>query len=306
MTRPVRVPDWFVENAARTWGEAGRTWAARLPEQVDEFCGRWGLQLDQADFTLSYNYVAAVRRAGGERAVLKLGVPTKDFLGELSALDLYAGEGMCRLLESDARNGAMLLERVEPGVPLLELGETDGSVAAAASVMRRLRRQPSPEHPLPALVDWWVAARDGLRRRFGTAEGPFPPGFVAEADEIYADVFATEVGHVALHGDLHHWNILSSGREGWLAIDPHGVTGPPECEVGAFMMNPNNGALVRPDVRAVLSRRLDQLADELGFEREQLRRVSFAYAVLSSAWSTEDGGERWKPGIDIARALRDL
>ena len=28
-----------------------------------------------------------------------------------------------------------------------------------------------------------------------------------------------------LHGDLHHWNILSDADRGWMAIDPKGVIG---------------------------------------------------------------------------------
>jgi streptomycin 6-kinase len=304
-TEPIEVPQVLAETAARTWGEKGRRWAERLPEQVAEFCDRWELTLEPAAYTFSYSFVAAVRRGSAEAAVLKLRVANSDFECELNALATYDGEGMCRLLEQDATQGAMLLERVEPGVPLLELGETTRAISAASSVMRRLRRPPAREYPLPALIDWWRTARDGLRERTGIASGPFPAGFMEEADEIYESLFKDRRGHVVLHGDLHHWNILSSDGEGWLAIDPHGVTGPPECEVGAFMQNPNDGALVRPDLRQVLGRRLDQFADELGFERETLRRAAFAYGMLSITWSTEDGGDRWKPGLEVVRALRE-
>ena len=305
-TERIHVPEALADTAARTWGEQGREWAERLPEQVAEFCDRWELTLEDANYTFSYSYVAAVRRASGQAAVLKLRVANADFECELNALATYAGEGMCRLLEQDAARGAMLLERVTPGVPLLELGETPEAVSAAASVMRRLRRPPLPEYPLPALIDWWRTARDGLLRRTAGGPGPFPAAFIDETDEIYERLFADRAGHVVLHGDLHHWNILSDDREGWLAIDPHGVTGPPECEIGAFMQNPNNGALVRPDLRKVLAARLDQFANELGFDRETLRQAAFAYGMLGITWSTEDGGDRWKPGLEVVRALRDV
>lgn len=304
-TDSIRVPERLAETAARTWGEEGRAWAHRLPEQVTVFCDEWGLTLGAADYDFSYSFVIPVERLGGEHAVLKLRVPTRDFVCELNALATYDGEGMCRLLEHDPARGAVLLERVEPGVPLREVGETPESVSAAASVMRRLRKPPSPDYPLPPLIEWWRRARDGLRARSAGGPGPFPAGFVEEADAIYADLFADPAGHVVLHGDLHHWNVLSSHRDGWLAIDPHGVTGPPECEVGAFMLNPNDGALVRPDVRELLGRRLDQFSHELGMDRETLRRASFAYGVLSTTWSTEDGGDRWKPTLEVVKALRE-
>lgn len=304
-TERIYVPEALAETAARTWGEQGRAWAERLPEQAAEFCDEWGLTLEEADYTFSYSFVAAVRRTSGQAAVLKLRVANTDFECELNALATYDGEGMCRLLEQDAARGAMLLDRVEPGVTLLELGETPEAVSAAAAVMRRLRKRPSPEYPLPALIDWWRTARDGLLSRTAGGPGPFPAAFIEETDEIYERLFADRERHVVLHGDLHHWNILSDDREGWLAIDPHGVTGPPECEVGAFMLNPNDGALVRPDLREVLAGRLDQFAEELRFDRETLRQAAFAYGMLSITWSTEDGGDRWKPGLEVARALRE-
>jgi len=41
---------------------------------------------------------------------------------------------------------------------------------------------------------------------------------------------------VVLHGDLHHFNILSSGDR-WLAIDPKGIIGEPEFEPAAYLEN---------------------------------------------------------------------
>ncbi len=40
-----------------------------------------------------------------------------------------------------------------------------------------------------------------------------------------------------MHGDFHHFNILSSER-GWLVIDPKGVIGPAGYEVGPLLINP--------------------------------------------------------------------
>jgi len=40
-----------------------------------------------------------------------------------------------------------------------------------------------------------------------------------------------------MHGDFHHYNVLSSDR-GWLAIDPKGMLGPAAYEVGPLLMNP--------------------------------------------------------------------
>jgi streptomycin 6-kinase len=38
--------------------------------------------------------------------------------------------------------------------------------------------------------------------------------------------------------DLHHYNVLSDSGRGWLAIDPKGLVGEVEYEVGAAIRNP--------------------------------------------------------------------
>lgn len=41
-----------------------------------------------------------------------------------------------------------------------------------------------------------------------------------------------------LHGDLHHYNVRFDRDHGWNAIDPKGVVGEFEYEVGALLRNP--------------------------------------------------------------------
>lgn len=53
-----------------------------------------------------------------------------------------------------------------------------------------------------------------------------------------------------LHGDLHHYNVLSDVRRGWLAIDPKGVIGEVEYEAGAIFRNPNE----MPDLFTIAKR----------------------------------------------------
>ena len=78
---------------------------------------------------------------------------------------------------------------------------------------------------------------------------------------------------VVLHGDLHHFNILAAERQPWLAIDPKGVVGEPVYETGALLRNPWPDLLSLPDPGRILARRVDQLAEELGFDRARHPRV---------------------------------
>jgi streptomycin 6-kinase len=81
------------------------------------------------------------------------------------------------------------------------------------------------------------------------------------------------------------------------------MLGDPGYEVGPFLLNPDIGTAVRS--RAVLDRRLDLFADELGYDRARLRDWAIAHAVLSACWSAEAAGERWQPAIAAAENLID-
>ena len=96
---------------------------------------------------------------------------------------------------------------------------------------------------------------------------------------------------VLLHGDLHHWNILSADREPWLALDPQGVIGEQEYEVGAWLRNPYPQILKVPSPKEFIARRVDQLTEELSFDRYRVVRWAYSQSVLAGVWSFEEGSE---------------
>lgn len=305
MTERVVIPEVFALHAAEVWGADGAEWAARLPQQVEDLSWEWGFDVEPSSFTLSYNYVAAVRLLEGGRAVLKLTVPRHDFPHEVNALRVFDGNGAPRVIRADIERGGMLIERVFPGTTLLELGETPEAVTICVDVMRRLWHAPPEGHTFPTVADW-AKAFTRHRSEHAGGSGPLPANLFDEAEATFAELIASSTSEVVLHGDLHHWNILAAGDGRWVAIDPHGVVGEREYEVGAFMRNPNIHSLFAGDAAATLSRRLDQFAAELGFERERLRRWSFAQCLLSAIWSAEDEGTGWEHAIRVAELLREV
>ena len=89
---------------------------------------------------------------------------------------------------------------------------------------------------------------------------------------------------VALHGDLHHDNILRATRDDWLAIDPHGLAGDPGYEIGSLLFNPDPHNR-DPALTALVPRRVEQLADELAMPVERVVAWGFVKAVLSDVWT---------------------
>ena len=65
----------------------------------------------------------------------------------MRALRLYDGRGIARLLDADEEQGVLLLERLQPGIPLAQVEDDDAATRSAASVMAALWR-PLPAEPL--------------------------------------------------------------------------------------------------------------------------------------------------------------
>lgn len=287
-------------------GPAGRAWLDGLPEHIAACEARWGLRVAAPFADLSYNYVAPAERYDGTPVVVKLGVPSDEALShEMAALQLYAGRGIVRLIDADPAEGALLLERLQPGTRLSTVSDDEEATRIGASVMRRLWLPAPAEHNFPTVADW-VSGFQRLRARFAGGTGPMPPGLVDLAENLFAELLASAAQPVLLHGDLHHFNILRAEREPWLALDPKGLIGEPAYEVGAFLHNPIGGYLDVPDPARKLARRLSVLAEELGLDRQRLARYGVAVAVLSGWWSLEDHGVNDVEVLQCAEFMRPL
>ncbi|HEV2764866.1 MAG TPA: aminoglycoside phosphotransferase family protein, partial [Pyrinomonadaceae bacterium] len=223
---------------------------------------------------------------------------------EAAALSLFAGEGAVRLLAHDDERGVLLLERALPGTPLAELTDDAEGTRVAARLMRRLWRTPPDAHEFPTLARWFRAF-ERLREKYGGACGPFPEDLVARAERTFRELNSSRDQTVILHGDLHHTNVLSDERRGWLAIDPKGLCGDPGYEIGSFMLNRLPDARDDGALGDVLNRRLKIFSEELCMSRERLAGWAFCHAMLSALWGEEDS-EDWTRAVRLARVLGAL
>lgn len=199
----------------------------------------------------------------------------------------------------------MVLERLKPGTPLSQVADDAGATSIAARLMRELWRTVPANHTFPTIREWADGLKQ-LRPLFGGGTGPFPEHLVRQAETLFEELLDTMSVPVLLHGDLHHDNILAAERRPWLAIDPKGVVGEREYEVGAFMRNPLPRLLRDPQLARTLARRADQFADELGFDRKRILAWSFAQAVLAAWWAFEDTDPNWQQWLVCAGTLSAL
>lgn len=278
------LPKGLIQTITGHHGEAGAVWLERVPELIEAYQQSWSLKVLQPFPQLSYHYLTRAVLSDGTEVVLKLGVPHRDFQMQVEALQAFNGDGCVKLLDADVEGGAMLLESLRPGEMLSDELDDGRAVSVAAGLMRRLWRPPPEGHSLPTLAEWTAALRR-MRDRIGEATGFLPDAVVELAADLLSELTETSGEPVLLHGDLHHYNILSAEREPWLAIDPKGIVGPPEFDVCAFL---RNNLLTQPEPERVLARRVDQFVDELGLDRERVAGWGLVEATLSAAWHYED------------------
>jgi streptomycin 6-kinase len=293
------LPPDFVNNVVNSFGILGRNYLADLENLLLDTSHRWNLTLGEP-FRLSYNYVCAVTRVDGTPAVLKIGVPNRELTSEISALNIYRGDGACRLLKADVSQGILLLERLLPGKMLSKVEDDDQATEIAAKVMQRIQIPQSVGDGFISLHDWFDELNE-LRSLFGGSTGPFPEKTVSVVEGMLPELFADQGSSVLLHGDFHHFNILLSER-GWLVIDPKGVVGPPEYDAGPFLLNPWGNI---PDEKEALrrtQRRVAILSEQLGFERRKLLNWALCHSLLSAWWDTKEDGT----GGETSRAWAEI
>jgi streptomycin 6-kinase len=308
----LNLPPEFISTIQNTFREEGHAFLEALPDLIAEASVRWVLTDVRPAPALSYNFVAFAKctspsgrgmsegQGEGGDVVLKICVPNREAKSEMAALRLFNGEGACRLLDCDEERCWMLLERLYPGVMLATMEDDEEATRIAAEVMKRMwvalesgsllpnsQKQVSAFQNFIQLTDWFLGGFERMRKHFNGGTGPLNGKLVERAESSVKEFFAENHMPVLMHGDFHHYNILSSER-GWLVIDPKGVIGPAGYEVGPFMMNPWGSLLDGINHKSMIKRRIDILHEHLGFERERILEWSLAHAVLSAWWGIED------------------
>jgi streptomycin 6-kinase len=316
------LPDLIAEASAR-WGLTDVIPSSELSYNFAAFAKRRGEVLSPRVIGQD---IGRGDPAPTHDVVLKMGVPNNELRSEIAALRLFNGDGACKLLDYDEERCWLLLERLKPGVMLSTLEDDEEATHIAAEVMKRIwmpwddvtlsgaksldddSRDPSlslrmtDKSKFIQLTDWFDGLKR-LRKMFNGGTGPLNETLVERVESSVKDFFAENHNPVLMHGDFHHYNILSSER-GWMVIDPKGVIGPAGYEVGPLMMNPW-GKFSDGVSRQLILKRIDILHEHLGFERERILEWSLAHAVLSAWWSIEDN-TGWEYAAGFAETLSSL
>ena len=282
------MPERLVANCRKS--PERTAWLERLPDVVAELERRWVLVTLGPPYDgpeVSASWVAPALRAGGTSAVLKVGLPHMEAEHEIDGLRFWDGDPTVRLFEADDAQGAMLLERCEPGTPLRSLPEPEQDVVIAG-LLRRLWRVPDAPHPfrpLSEMIGSWIEETMSNEPRWSD------PGLVRDGLRVFDELLRGAAGeHVLLSTDLHAGNVLRSQREPWLVIDVMPFFGDPAYDATQHLLNCE--ARMHDDPYGTIAR----FADLLEVDAERVRGWMFARVAA------ESGGD-WNSWADLARVL---
>jgi streptomycin 6-kinase len=277
-----------------------------LMERVEERVRDWNVDVQDTQETQS-SFVAFGTR-GDLPVVLKvLRQPGDEWrCGEV--LEAFDGIGVVRVY--DHIEGAVLLERLSPGTSLASFaldGRDDEATEILAEVIHRMSR---PNEPLgeaskqfAAVEEWGRAFQSYLE----SGDKQIQADLVERGQGLYFELCESQRDTRLLHGDLHHYNVLLDCDRGWVAIDPKGVVGEIEYEIGASLRNPYES----PDLFTspeTVERRLKLYGAKLKLDSDRALAWGFAQAVLSAIWSVEDGFavDSSNPAVRLANAMLPL
>ena len=153
----------------------------------------------------------------------------------------------------------------------------------------------------------WRTGGLGFTTYLAGSDSQLDRGLVERSWRWYARLAASQRRPRLLHGDLHHYNILRDSRRGWVAIDPKGVIGEIEYELGAGFRNPGQPPVYYA-AREVVEQRLRILSARLDIVPERVLAWAYAQAVLSAIWLVEDGipVAPDEPPILLARTIESM
>lgn len=250
--------------------------------ELDHYLSLWRLTPDGAPVTTHSSTLLPVRWRGMP-AMLKLAHEAEEKFGSV-LMRWWDGDGAARVYAGDGN--ALLLERAQETVSLSDLarrGLDDEATRIICSVIATLHKPRGDPPPSLIPLDEWF----GELLSAASTHGGILPACARTAERL----LASPRDLVALHGDIHHDNILDFGARGWLAIDPKRLIGERAFDYANLFCNPDLSDLSRPvAIRpGVFTRRLDIVCAEAGLERRRMLEWILAWTGLSAVWFLSDG-----------------
>lgn len=293
----------FETGAIATWPTKA-SWDADAADLVATMLDRWHLIPDEAFVGGESASVLRVTTGDGSRAVLKVGFPHSEGVGEALALDAWSPRLSPAVLRQDAWTWSILLDDVVPGVPLSRHAvPASEALGIGALLHTQLASVPVPGGVprLPEVIGAYL--RVARSRLAGQRDELVRLGVLTALEAGLAEaeaLAATDGGGMLLHGDFNPGNILLGAAGAWLVIDPKPMRGDPEYDLWP-LISQLGAPFTRQHPEDAIAGQLDAVVAAIGSDRDRTARWGHARAALSLSWSLQDGTP-----AEVQRAAAEL
>lgn len=195
----LNLPAKFMKTIREVHNEAGEDWLRGFHELIHECEERWQLEV-LPPFDLSSNFVAPAIRKDGLEVVIKLSVPSDEFLNEIDALTLFNGDGIVKIIEVDREKGVLILEQLKPGSTLASIEDHEEAAFIASKIMKKLWI-PAPKSVHIPYCKEREKSLNKINADHPEGLGSITKEILQEAAGIMKDIIENQDQPFLLHGD---------------------------------------------------------------------------------------------------------
>jgi streptomycin 6-kinase len=260
------------------FGSQVDAWFDKLPGVLMALAEQWRFEFGSAIPRGSVSVVFRCRLADGRGAVLKVSPDRARLAYEAAALDGWHSIHTPAVLALDEQLGALLIEAIEPGTPLV-VSTIYPDLGSIAELLSSLHRSVVPDNSYPTVeqrVAYLFDSGAKLYERHPELVALAPPALYELGRRFATRLARDSSPRVLLHGDLTPSNILDGGAErGLVAIDPAPCLGDAAFDAVDLI-------LWQADDLVTIEERTLALAAATGIDAERLMGWCVAFAAMEA------------------------
>ena len=229
----LELPNKYKNKIINRYGEKGEEWLKNINPIVEKYKKQFQLQDMKVIENLSINIVIFAKSHQYGKIAMKIGTPGKTSITEMNIMKYYSSAYVPKCYASCLEDRIMILEQLTPGYSLLHLKNREERVKIFSNIANHLLLETNDkEKDFPTFDELF---EEKIEYVYQNKEDYLEIiEMVDIACDIYQKIKRMHLKKYILHNDLQHKNILKT-KEGWKAIDPHGVIGTKVMETSQFI-----------------------------------------------------------------------